>query len=243
MISALIVDDEAKSREVLRLMISDYCDEAFVVGQAASVDEALERIQRLKPQLILLDIELAGKSAFDLLDKLPDRDCEVVFVTGYEQHARKAILYSGMAYLLKPIDLDELLMAINRVADKVAQQAASAPAVQPPVDKQRIVVPTSSGYTLLEIEAIMYLEADGAYTCMTLKDRTRLLVSKSIGSYESHLAKLNFVRIHRSVMVNMQFVREYVRGRGGYVMLHDGTHLNVSARKRSSLLQALGLME
>jgi len=241
MISTLIIDDEPKSREVLRLMIADYCDNAFVVGQAASVSQALERIQTLRPQLILLDIELADQSAFDLLDALPKRSCEVIFVTGFEHYARKAIQYSGMAYLMKPIDLEELQEAVARVEAKLADQSSTAPAPPTP-EQERIVVPTSSGYTLLEVGAIMYLEAEGAYTNVTLKDSTRLMISRSIGEYEQRLAALNFVRIHRSVMVNLQYVKEYVRGRGGYVMLKDGTHLNVSARKRMALMQSLGLL-
>ena len=242
MISCLIVDDEPKSRQVLNLLLSNYCDQTVVVGQADSVETGIQLMQKRKPELLFLDIELAGKTGFDLLEAIPKRSCEVIFVTGFEQYAREAIRYSGMAYLLKPIDLDELLEAVERVEQKLLERDAQQQRGLPgPPEPDRIVVPSGSGYTLLDVASIMYLKAEGAYTEVTLKDRTRLMISKAIGEYEKRLAAFNFVRIHRSFVVNLSYVQQYFRGRGGYVLLKDGTHLDVSVRKRPVLLQSLGL--
>ena len=236
MISCLIVDDEKKSRDLLNTMLSDYCQNVKVIGMAARVEESLELIARLRPQLVFLDIELSGKNAFDLLDILPNRRFEVIFTTGYEQYALKAFKYAGLDYLLKPIDLEELQSAIDRAGEKIV--LLNDPEEEQ--DPDRLVVATHQGYMVLDPNRVVYLEAEGSYTQFYFEDGSKVLVCDSIGDHEKNLPTQGFVRIHRSHLVNLDFVQEYVRGRGGYVLLKNGNHLNVSIRKKTDLLKALG---
>jgi len=242
MITCIIIDDEKKSRELLHVMLRDYCQGVRVIGESGKIEESLDMIRESRPQLVLLDIRLSGSTAFELLDAFPDRSFEVIFTTGHDEYALKAIKYAGTDYLLKPIDLGELKDAIQRVSKKVntpVPQAGGSP--QRPRSNAHTVVPTNAGYMILDTRLVVYLQADGAYTRFFMDDGSDLLVCDPIGVYEKRLSPDSFVRIHRSHIVNLHFVREYVRGRGGYVRLKNGSHLDVSARKKNTLLQALGM--
>ena len=244
MITAIIVEDEKSSRDLLAAMIKQYAPNVEVIAQSGEVDESITLIKHLKPQLVFMDIQLPGRNAFQLLDVFPDRSFEVIFTTAYEQYALQAIKYSGIDYLLKPIGLNELKDAIKKAEEKIYRPAGEEEKksnAHEPEHSERLVVPTQQGFMMLESGQVMYLEAEGAYTRIYMQDGESILVSNPIGVYENRLPFPAFVRIHRSRLVNLWYIQEYIRGRGGYILLKNGLHLNVSARKKASLLEALGL--
>ncbi len=240
MIRALILEDERKSRELLSAMLSNYCEGVDVIGTGSNIEEGEALIGQLKPQLVFMDIMLGGKTAFELLDKAKARNYEVVFTTAHEKYAIKAVKYSGLDYLLKPISLEELRQTITRVSDRIRQQGRTANSEQKTPDDQ-LVVPTSQGYMMLDVLNIVFLAADGAYTRIFLREGSEVLISNSIGTLQNRLCFPDFIRIHRSWVVHRRFIQEYVNGRGGYVLLKSGHHLSVSARRKAELLKALGL--
>jgi len=242
MIRTLIVEDEPQNRDLLKSMIAQYVEGVDIIGSAANVDEACLKIHELNPQLLLLDIQLEERNAFQLLEQFPQRSFEVIFTTAYEQYALQAIKHSGIDYLLKPIGLEELRTAVKKAEEKIQPTTSEAeePSNTEPAPNDRIVVPTNQGFMLLDVGNIMYLQAEGAYTRIVLRDHSGVLVSQPIGVYEEKLKYPAFIRIHRSHVVNQQYIKQYVRGRGGYVLLENGDHLNVAVRKKADLLQALG---
>ncbi len=244
MLTTLIIEDEKRSRELLHTMLCDYCEDVLVMGKAASVSEALDLIRTYNPQLVFLDIHLKGQMGFELLDALPQRSFEVVFTTAYEEYALQAIKYSGLDYLMKPIALDELRTSLAKAKEKLTRRSTQPSLMEGEEEdsskRNRVLVPTFKGFILLETSRILYLEAEGSYTRFFFDDNQTILICESIGQCENRLSAANFIRIHRSHVVNIDHIQEYIRGRGGYILLKDGSHLNVSARKKAHLLEALG---
>lgn len=242
MLTALIIEDEKKNRDLLHTMLTDYCDGVLVVGKSGQVQESLDLIRAYKPQLVFMDIQLPGKNGFELLDTLPERSFEVIFTTAYEKYALQAIKYSGIDYLLKPISLDELKGALKKAEEKIQSPISKLGTGESPgdsVSSERLVVPTFKGFMVLESYKIMYLEAEGSYTRFFFEDGSSILICEAIGQCEGRLSTSRFVRIHRSRLVNLWHIQEYIRGRGGYILLKDGKHLNVSARRKAGLIEAL----
>ncbi len=241
-ITAFILEDERKNRQLIHTMLTNYCDNIEVIGESSNINDAIQQIDELIPDLVFMDIQLGSQTVFELLDKIPERNFEIIFTTGFEKYAIQAIKYSGIDYLLKPLNLEDLQAAVARAFKKIQERHDNQDrANEEHLTDNRLVVPTLHGYVMLERLKVMYMAAEGAYTKIFLQDGTNFLVSNAIGTYEDKLPFPSFVRIHRSFMVNLRFIKEYIRGRGGYVLLQDGTHLNVSVRRKSDLLKALGL--
>ena len=231
---------------LMRSMLKELAPDVEVVAMATHTDEAIERIDREKPELVFLDIELAGQLAFGILDRVTWRSFQFIFVTAYEAYALKAIRYSAADYLLKPIEASELTGALAKVRENRALHLGSE---RMEVLKEhletihkRITLPTLEGFVVEELENIRSIEADGNYTRFHLVNAGTILVSKNIHEYENLLESAFFFRIHRSFIVNLLHVKKYLKGRGGNVILSNAQMLPVAVRKKEAFIQRLKQM-
>ncbi|NER09473.1 two component transcriptional regulator, LytTR family [Muriicola jejuensis] len=237
-LKAVIIDDEMSSRQILRNYLGEYCGQVHIAGEAGTVAEGLDLILRVRPQLLFLDVEMPFGNAFDLLDELPERDFETVFVTAYSQYAMEALNQHAAYYLMKPIDIDELIRAVayveeviqkeNRLKDRILSSRS-------PKAEGKITLPQQDGFQVLDVSEILYCKADDNYTEIHLPGR-KILVSKTLKYFEEALADFPFVRIHKSFLVNINEVVRYKKGKGGSVLLSNGKELMVSASRKKILL-------
>jgi two-component system LytT family response regulator len=237
-LNAILVEDEANSREILRNYIKKYCPNVHLVGEAASVKEGLDLIMRKQLDLVFLDVEMPYGNAFDLLEQLPERSFETVFVTAYDQYAKDALNHHAAYYLMKPINIDELIKAVDYVvavkekeyhlADRVLSSKGAS--VQ-----GKLTLPQQDGFQVLNISDILYCKADDNYTEIHLAQK-RLVVSKTLKYFEDVLANFTFARIHKSYLVNVNEVVQYKRGKGGSVVVSNGKELLVAASRKKELL-------
>ncbi len=238
-IQALIIDDEAGSREILATYLGKYCPSVAVAGEAASVQEAVEKVAQLQPQLLFLDVEMPYGNAFDLLDRLPGTGFETIFVTAYEHYAKDALNRRAAYYLTKPIAIDELVKAVDHVAQVLDKEERLRQVVGVPRQdrvKGKITLPQQDGFLVLNIADILYCQADDNYTEIHLANGTRKVVSKTLKYFERALGDQGFARIHKSYLVNVDQVVRYHKGKGGSVVVRNGKELLVSAAKKKELL-------
>ncbi|MDZ4668185.1 MAG: LytTR family DNA-binding domain-containing protein [bacterium] len=247
-LKTIIVEDELRGRNALKAMLLQI-NGVKLVAEAANVDEAIKYIMDLCPDLVLLDIEMPFKNGFDLLAALPDRTFDVIFTTAYDSYAIKAIKFSAIDYLLKPIDPEELIVAIEKTAEK-RKIAQHQPRLQinnllenlRTVNKQnfKLSLPTSEGALFIPIDEIIRCESDTNYTRFFITSEARpLLVSKTLKDYEELLTDYGFCRVHHSNMINLKFIKKYIKGEGGVVVMIDGAEVEVSRRKREVFQKSL----
>lgn len=240
-LKTLIIDDEVRSRSVLRTMIGKYCNNIEVCGEASSIEDALQLIAKQQPDLVFLDIELGLGTGFDLLGQIPDIQFKTIFITAYDHFAIKAIKWSAQDYLLKPVDPAELASAVSRVLttfNKLHDIEEHKAEAQDFAGK-RLGLPTMDGLTFVDITDIVHCEAKGAYTEFSFLNKKKILVSKPLQVYEDMLSSQGFYRVHNSFLVNMVHIKEYVKGRGGNVIMADGTSITVATRKKDDFLKHL----
>lgn len=245
MIKAVIVDDEPYCCEALDALLNRYCPQVKVVGICYSGREALQEIREQKPQLLFLDIEMPQMNGFELLQKIPDPGFDLIFTTSYDQYAIKAIRFSALDYLLKPIDRDELQAAVHKVVERnhppLTQQLElllhkmHLPASQ----INKVALPTMEGLQMLTVDTIISCESDSNYTIVFLKDKQKIVVSRTLKDIEEILEDHPFLRIHHSHLVNINEINKYVKGEGGYVVMSDGSKVDVSRSKKESVLRRL----
>ncbi|PLX10010.1 MAG: DNA-binding response regulator [Marinilabiliales bacterium] len=241
----VIIDDEPNARQVIANILDLYCKEVEVVGQAENVKSGIELIQKQKPDLVLLDIQMPDGSGFDLLKKIEKIDFNFIFITAHEQYAIKAIKLSALDYVLKPINANELIDAIekaelnpynhNDAVSKLDNYHANLKSANP--DKRISINTTDSVYSI-KIKEITYCMSDKNYTELHMKDNSKLLISKTLKDFEILLSEYGFFRVHQSYLVNMRYVTRFAKlGLGGNVILDDGTKIPVSSRKRDGFLR------
>lgn len=244
MIKAVIIDDEEKALKTIQMIIEKHCTGVEVSGTASSVDEALVVIQKIQPDVIFLDIEMPNATGFDLLEKVDTRNFEVIFITAYNHHAIKAIKYSAFDYILKPVDIDELNEAIEKVKEKVANRQNNSSRLENLLNNlqsktpRKIAISTSDGYEFLETDQIIRLEADRSYTNFYMVNKKRIMVSKSMKEF-SFLENDHFFRPHRSHLINLKHVHKYLKKDGGYIEMSDGTAIPVSRQKKEECMEVL----
>ncbi|ADY29725.1 MULTISPECIES: LytR/AlgR family response regulator transcription factor [Cellulophaga] len=237
-LNAIIVEDEANSREILTNYLSKYCASVNLLGEAASIKEGLELINKHQPDLIFLDVEMPFGNAFDLLDQVPNRTFETVFVTAYNQYAMDALNSHAAYYLMKPINIDELIKAVEYVGEiRSKENALEDQILQPKTNKidGKITLPQQDGFQVLNVADILFCKADDNYTEIYL-DNKKILVSKTLKYFEEAMEDFPFARIHKSYLVNVNAIAKYKKGKGGSVVLHNGKELLVSASKKKALL-------
>lgn len=237
-LKTIIVEDEANSREILRNYLAKYCEDVELCADAATINEGLSLIKKHQPDLVFLDVEMPFGNAFDLLDQLPNRSFEVVFVTAYNQYAMDALNNHAAYYLMKPINIDELIKAVGYVGEiKVGENALEGKVLQAKLKKAegKITLPQQDGFQVLEVSDIYFCKADDNYTEIYLEEK-KILVSKTLKYFEMALKEFPFARIHKSYLVNVNEIQKYKKGKGGSVILSNGKELSVSASRKAELL-------
>lgn len=246
MINAVIIEDEKKSREVLEALVKANCPDVNLLGSADSVASGVELIRRVNPRLLFLDIEMADGSGFDLLEQVTNTGFEIIFTTASDAHALRAIKYSAIDYLLKPIDPDELKVAVEKIRAKQSDTANLENLKfllqnfkRPNDQYSKITLPTGNAYEIVNVKDIIRCEADGSYTSFFLENKKKLLVSASLKHYEDLLPPDDFIRVHHHHLINMHHVVRFLKTDGGYAVMSDGTQIEISRRKKDAFLQRL----
>ncbi len=245
MIRTVIIDDEPNARQLIANVLELYCENVELVGQAESVDTGLELINKLKPELVLLDIQMPDGSGFDLLKKIENIDFKFIFITAHQQYAIKAIKLSALDYVLKPINTNELIDAI----EKAELSHENADEIRTKLDNfqnninsnnpdKRISINTTDSVYSIRIKDILYCRSDKNYTEIFLLNKSKLLISKTLKEFEHLLADYGFFRAHQSYLVNMKFVNRFAKiGLGGSAVLDNDVKIPVSSRKREGFLR------
>lgn len=245
-IKAIIVDDEKRCVDMLRLDLGKYCPEVEILVGFTSPKEALLEIKKTKPDLLFLDVEMPWMNGFELLELLGEPSFEVIFTTAYDQFAVKAFQFSAIDYLLKPINPEDLKKAVEKVHQKMdlpltqsRVQVLMKNLKGSPARMARIVLPVSDGYEFVCTGDILYCNADGNYTKVFFSDRKPLLISRQLKDMEQLLGDQGFFRVHQSHLVNLSHISNYTRGDGGYVTMDDGASLNVARAKKEAFLETI----
>ncbi|MBY5949781.1 LytTR family DNA-binding domain-containing protein [Algoriphagus sp. NF] len=246
-ITALIVEDEFHSRETLKGFLREYCPEVQLVEEATNVDDAVNKIAVHRPELIFLDIELQTGTGFDVLQRLNHLNFQLIFTTAFEHYAIKAIKFSSLDYLLKPIDLEELQAAVQKAIERKESENRQelienllGNLTNPQSEHQKICLSTAEGVEFIPIKDILFCEAAGSYTKFFLSGGKELLVSKNLKEYEIILQNQHFMRTHNSFLINLQEVKKYVRSDGGYIIMNGGKQANLSPSKKDEFLKRMG---
>lgn len=241
-LNAIIVEDEATSREILKNYLAKYCPSVNLIGEAENIEEALVLIRNNDLDLVFLDVEMPYGNAFDLLDKVGDRQFETVFVTAYNHYAIDALNAHASYYLLKPISIDKLIEAVDYVLSIKEKENALQNSILKPLETHingKITIPLQNGFEVLQMDDILYCKADDNYTQIFLSKGKRL-VSKTLKYFEDSLSKNGFVRVHKSYLVNVNEITEYKKGKGGSIVLSNGKEIMVSPSRKKDLLAYFG---
>lgn len=232
MLRAVIIDDERKSRENLKLLLDSFVEQVETVGTADDVITGINAIDEHNPDLVFLDIHLTNGDGFQVLESLKNKDQNVIFVTGHEEHAVKAFRTDAVDYLLKPVSIEHLQGAVERVRTRTALNSKKKA-------KPQISLSTIQGLQFLKTEDILYCKGDGSYTYFYLKNGTKITTSKNLKEYETRLKDYYFFRIHKSYLVNLAEIKTYIRGEKGHAVMSNGDQLRVSRRRKDNFIAAL----
>ncbi|KXH84610.1 LytR/AlgR family response regulator transcription factor [Chryseobacterium kwangjuense] len=239
-IQACIIDDEQDGRDYIALLLENEFPEIQTVFQASSVEEAYIYLSKNSPDIIFLDVQLKDGTAFDLLSKFRELDSQIIFITAFEKFAIQAIKNSAADYLLKPINKMDFIIAINKVLENIKKNKGSSGIS---LSDNKISLPTLQGFKLTNINDIIRCEADSSYTTFYLTDKTKVIVSKTLHDFEEHLIRYNFFRIHHKHLINLFHLKEYIKGKGGQVIMTDDSVLDVSVRKKNDFLARIDFIE
>ena len=244
MIKAVIIDDEKNSREVIAELLKECFEEIKVVAQAGDVKTAVSAITKYEPNLLFLDIDLPDGTGFDILKKINYSDIKIIFITAHQEYAIKAIKFSAFDFILKPFNMGELTKTVRRVLDEHAAQnnalrfeAILANFGNSFPELKKIVLKTSDRIYLVNIKDIIRCEAENNYTNFFLNNGTKIMVSKTIKTYETLLANNEFMRVHQSHLVNLNYIQHFDKPDGGMLVLSDNSSIPVSHQKRGMLLE------
>jgi two-component system, LytTR family, response regulator len=251
MIRAILIDDSPEARESLRADLQQYCPQVQLVGEADSMRTGLDAIRNTQPNLVFLDIQLGDGDGFQLLDQLGKTQARIIFTTGLSDQAIRAIKFSALDYLLKPIDADDLVAAVEKfdveskrfanenlslLADLLQQQTKS------PAEKlKRLALNSADRVHVINTAEIIRCESERNYTTFFMQNGKQIVVTRTLKEYEELLDPLGFVRVHHSHLINLNQLKEFVKADGGYAIMNDGAQVPVSVRKKDDLLHALGL--
>ncbi|MEM1338007.1 MAG: LytTR family DNA-binding domain-containing protein [Bacteroidota bacterium] len=245
-LKVVIVEDEKRSQETLKSFLEEFCTDVEVVGVAGNVTDAIEVIKLQRPDIIFLDIELQTGTGFDVLQAVQHLNFEVIFTTAFEQYAIKAVKFSSLDYLLKPVDVEELQKAVEKARVKKNQVVykkqletlmSNLSEQQPRLNK--ICLATSEGFEFIKVEDILFCKADGSYTQFVIQGMDKLLVSKNLKEYESLLLEQGFMRVHNSFLINLKRVKKYVRSDGGYIIMDNDDMVSISRSKKEDFIKVM----
>lgn len=242
--TAVIVDDEKDSRDILAGYVTKYCPDIVVKGFGQSVDTGLQAIREHEPDIVFLDIEMPYGNGFDLLDKAGDLTFDTIFVTAFDHYAIQALNQSASYYLLKPIDIDELVKAVDKVRQERQDNQHNRHTrlllenLKVGTAQQKIMLPTMEGFEIIDIQKIIYCEAVDNFTRFHLEEGQPLLICRTLKYFEEVLKDFRFIRIHRSYLINPNYVIRYSKGKGGSVTMKNNKELEVSPNKKKEILEA-----
>lgn len=244
MLKAIIVDDEPYCCEAISTLLED-SPEVEVMAVCHSAADALSAIQKYSPDIVFLDVEMPKMNGFEMLEQLPSVNFEIIFTTSYDQYALKAIRFSAIDYLLKPVDSEELQKAVQKVIHRSQKPIAQQLEIlmqkihQPATPINKIAMPTMEGLQMIPVNSIISCESDSNYTILLLKNNKKIVVSRTLKEIEELLEEHSFVRVHRCYLANLNEVEKYVKGEGGYLVMSDGTTIDVARNKKEALLKKL----
>ncbi len=244
--TAIIIDDEAKGRFALKEKIKQYCPGVEVVAEAADGKEGIAGIAQYHPNIVFLDIEMPGMSGFEMLNAIHEKSFHLIFTTAYDQYAIKAIKYAAFDYLLKPIDIEELKTAVARSGTaendqtKKQLQMLQQNIEHPKRQLHKLAIPTLDGLLFYDINDIIHLEASSNYTNIHINGKPKITASKTLKEFEDLLPEESFFRTHHSHLINLNFIKRYIKGDGGQIELQNGNFVDVSRRKKDEFLKAIG---
>jgi len=241
---AILVDDELDGIRTLKKMLECHCPQVTVEATCTSAAIAKQQIKEIQPDVVFLDIQMPGKSGLELLTELEGEDFEVIFVTAHNEYMLQALQYSAADYLLKPVDEDRLIEAVQRAEKRMEQgkKEEMTEALLHNLSKtgnpaeMRLCLPTLKGFIVLKLEDIIYCEAERSYTIFHIVGNKTVTVSKPLLDYDSLLKDTSFLRIHKSFLINLLHVKEYQRGEGGLVIMSDNAEIEVSRRRKDEFL-------
>lgn len=243
---ALIVEDELHSRNFLKSIIEEFCPQINVVAMAADVEQGVAAIREYEPDLVFLDIEMQTGTGFDLLKHFPEPKFNVIFTTAYDHYAMKAIKFSAIDYLLKPIEIEELQKAIEKWADKkilndnkrsvevLLQNLQSSQK-----NHQSIGLSTSEGLEFVPLHEITHIESSGPYSHFFIKNKQKIIVSRHLKEYENLLSDHGFFRVHNSHIINLREVKKYLKSDGGIIVMNDETNIPISLKKKDDFMMQI----
>jgi two-component system LytT family response regulator len=246
MLKLVIIDDMQNGREVIASVIKKHCKQVEVVAEADSVKSGIEAIRKHKPDIVLLDIQMHDGTGFDLLNKLKPVDFRVVFISAYEEHALRAFKFSAVDYILKPIDSNELITAIQKAEDSLQQAVNSqnfdvieSNYSNDSKESKKIILKTIDSIYAISIKDIVHCEAEENYTRFFLSDGRKILISKPLKEYDELLSDFGFFRAHQSHLINLDYFEHFKKANGGFAVLKDGSVIPVSSRKKDLFLQTI----
>lgn len=241
---AVIIDDEPETCELLTSLVKKYCPDVKLLGCYQSGTEALEAITQLQPSLVFLDIKMPERDSFEMLEQLPQINFDIIFMSRFDNFALKAFQYNAVDYLLKPVDVEQLERAVQkvrvRIEDRIHDQIELLlHKVNHLYNHSQIALPTFEGLQMVNIDNIISCASNSNYTKVYLKKGQKLVVSKTLGDIEDMLRDYAFIRVHHSFLVNINEIHKYVKTDGGYLVMSDGTNIDVSRHKRELLIKKL----
>ncbi|NDV64783.1 LytTR family DNA-binding domain-containing protein [Bacteroides sp. 224] len=242
-IRSVIVEDEQAAREALKNYLAKYCPQIELIGEAQNCKEAIPLLHDLQPQLVFLDVEMPFGNAFDVLEGCKDLYFETIFVTAFSEYSLRALNQSAAYYLLKPVSIEELILAVNKVQqDILKQEIFNRNKViienfkEPRAEKQQVILPTLEGFEVVKMEEIIRLQGNGNFTDIYLKNKTKKMVCRFLKHFHEILP-YPFIRVHKSHIINFHYVKAYHKNSGGYVVLEDNTEIEVSPTYKEEVLQ------
>ena len=250
MIRAVIVDDEPKNVRILSKMVGKFCPDITIAGTAENSLQGIQIIKNEKPDLVFLDIEMPYGNAFDLLDQLQPVGFEVIFVTAFDNYMLKAFKYSALDYLLKPVNIEELQAAVKKAVGRIKSKESNLQHLdyllnllnkQQKATISKLALPSSDGLIFIPVDTITRCEAKAGYTHFFLFNDEKLITSRNMKEYEEILPSSIFFRIHNSHIINLNFVKKYHRGRGGFIEMMDGAMLELAIRRKEEFLALFGI--
>ena len=249
-IKAIIIDDEEHASARLTDLVEKHCNGMInLLGSFHSVKQGIHAIKTLHPHLVFLDVQIHDETGFDLLQQLPNQNFEVIFVTAYEKYAVQAFKFSAIDYLLKPVDIADLKKAVEKIKQiipapenvmaKFQTLLENVEQLKQYTPPKKIVVPTIAGFELLPVIDILRCQSDINYTSIFMRNGQKLVVAKTLKEFEEMLTEFNFFRVHNSHLINLAYVKSYNKGKGGTVILNDGTAIEVSTRRKEDFLHKM----